>query len=306
MIAVATYKRPDLLCDLLSSLEASTNQEFRVVIVDNDPSRSAREVALGSPLRIEYVVEPTPGIAAARNAALDRIAESDDFILFVDDDERVDPIWLDALLRVQTNEQADVIAGPVISVFAPNAPSWILKGGFIQRARFATGDSVLSPATNNTLVRVEYLRSLGMPHFSESFSMTGGSDTEYFRRLRAAGAKMVWCNEALVYEDVPPNRATFAWIWRRGIREGNVSGRLRLREIHRPRLFIEGVARVLYGVARQTVDYVSGRGPRAKSFAYITRGLGWIGASRNQFVIEYARPDASGTNRTKAQAPAEG
>lgn len=294
LISIATYKRPDLLADLLRSLEPEVaGEDVRIVVVDNHAEGTAREVCETSPLDIDYVVEPRPGIAAARNCGLDRVAADDRFLIFVDDDERVHPGWLRALADAQRQYDADVISGPVISVLPAGAPAWIARGGFIQRARFRTGDPSLSPATNNTLVRLDYLRSLGSPRFDESFSMTGGSDTAFFRALREAGARMIWCDEAIVDEDVPAERANLAWIWRRGIREGNVSGRMLLREKSRPAVVAAGLARIGYGVAAVGRDVVLRRGVQARSAAYITRGIGWIGASRGRLVTEYARPTES-------------
>lgn len=294
LISIATYKRPDLLADLLRSLEPEVaGENVRIAVVDNHAEGTARDVCEASPLDIEYVIEPRPGIAAARNRGLDLVTDEDRFLIFVDDDERVQPGWLRSLRDAQRQYDADVISGPVISVLPPDAPAWIARGGFIQRARFRTGDPSLSPATNNTLVRLDYLRSLGFPRFDEGFSMTGGSDTAFFRNLRDAGARMVWCDEAVVHEDVPSERANFAWIWRRGIREGNVSGRMLLRQKSRPKVILAGLARIAYGVVAAVGDVVRGRGFQARSAAYITRGIGWIGASRGRLVTEYARPTES-------------
>lgn len=294
LISIATYKRPDLLADLLRSLEPEVaGEDVRIAVVDNHAEGTGRAVCEASPLEIEYVIEPRPGIAAARNRGLDLVREDDRFLIFVDDDERVHPGWLRSLADAQNLYDADVISGPVVSVLPDDAPAWIARGGFIQRMRFRTGDPSLSPATNNTLVRLDYLRSLGSPRFDESFSMTGGSDTAFFRVLRDAGARMIWCDEAVVDEDVPAERANFAWIWRRGIREGNVSGRMLLRQRSRTQVFVAGLARIAYGSAATARDVVLGRGVQARSTAYITRGLGWIGASRGRLVTEYARPTES-------------
>lgn len=294
LISIATYKRPELLKDLLESIEPEVlGQDARICVVDNDAEASARAVCEEFPLDVTYVVEPRPGIAAARNRGLDLVADNDRFLIFVDDDERVQPGWLQELRQAQLRYEADVVSGPVVSVLPTDAPRWIARGGFIQRARFRTGDPSLSPATNNTLVRLDYLRSVGFPRFDESFSLTGGSDTAFFRVLREAGARMVWCDEAVVHEDVPPERANLRWIWRRGIREGNVSGRMLLRRRSRPRVVLDGVTRVIYGVAAVTGDLLRGRGIQARSAAYITRGIGWIGASRGRLVTEYARSTES-------------
>lgn len=290
LISVATYKRPDLLQDLLDSLARDGEiARARVCVVDNDPAGTAADVCNREDLDIRYVVEPRQGIAAARNRGLAEIAPTDDFVIFVDDDERVGDAWLSNLLACQSALGADVVSGPVISVFAPGTATWLANGTFIQRARFATGTVMRSAATNNTLVSIAALRNLEPCAFDETFSMTGGSDTELFGRLRAQGALMVWCDEAVVYEDVPASRARLAWVWRRGIRVGNVNGRLRLRSASRLRVCAEGVARIGYGVLRQIALFVTGRGLDGRSFAQITGGIGRIGACTNRLVVEYAR-----------------
>lgn len=291
LISIATYKRPEMLRALLESLcSVDGIEKTRLCVIDNDSQGSAREVCQAFPdLVITYEIESTPGIAAARNRGLQNVRASDEFIIFVDDDERVTNEWLSKLHAAQLKYRADVVSGPVISVFEENAPEWILRSGLIQRARFVSGSEVRSPATNNTLVRLQALNLLTSPRFSEEFSLTGGSDTELFYRLRQAGARMIWCDEAIVYEDVPAERANLRWIFRRGIREGNVSGRLRLRSVSKGRLFLDGIARTGYGFATGLLLLLAGRGLNKKSFAYFTRGLGWMGVCMNRLVDEYAR-----------------
>ncbi|MBZ4486838.1 glycosyltransferase [Microbacterium sp. cx-55] len=294
LISVATYKRPDLLHDLLESL-ASDNQisRARVCVVDNDPAGSGEAACERDDLDIRYVVEPRQGIAAARNRGLKELLPTDEFVIFVDDDERVGEGWLASLLDCQEKFRADVVSGPVISVFPAGTPDWIIKGNFIQRARFATGAVMRSAATNNTLVSTATLRKLDPPEFDETFSMTGGSDTELFGRLRALGAQLIWCDEAVVFEDVPASRARLSWVWRRGIRVGNVNGRLSLRTSSRVRVAAEGVARIGYGVLRQAGLLIIGRGLEGRSFAQVTGGIGRIGACTNRLIVEYARKEGA-------------
>jgi succinoglycan biosynthesis protein ExoM len=289
-IAVATYKRNDLLKDLLDSLAAAhAITPFRVLIVDNDPEGGARKICQRKDLQIDYAVEDKPGIAAARNRALDMLEPEDAAIVFVDDDERVDTNWLRHLLALMNDTSADVVAGPVISVFPKDAPEWIVRGGFHQRVRFATGTELESAATNNTIVRTAFLRSMENPRFDESFSATGGSDTDFFYRLRQRGARMLWCDEAIVSEDVPANRLSFRWIWRRGVRIGNVTGRLRLRESGRIQLLVGAALRIAYGSCLIAISLCRGKGLRAAHFDYVVRGVGWFGASANVLVQEYRR-----------------
>ncbi len=77
LISIATYKRPDLLADLLRSLEPEVaGEDVRIAVVDNHAEGTGRAVCEASPLEIEYVIEPRPGIAAARNRGLDLVART--------------------------------------------------------------------------------------------------------------------------------------------------------------------------------------------------------------------------------------
>ena len=40
-------------------------------------------------------------------------------------------------------------------------------------------------------------------------NLTGGGDVDFFKRMMRKGHTFIWCNEAVVYEEVPPSR------WRR-------------------------------------------------------------------------------------------
>ncbi len=292
VVTVATYKRVDLLRELLDSLSAEHKRTpFAVIVIDNDENETGRAVAESAPLPLHYAVEPTPGIAAARNAALDRVPSSATHLVFVDDDEVVAPGWLGELLRVAATYDADIVCGPVDSVFPPESPAWIERGGYIQRPDGDEGITSRMPATNNTLVSTAFLRSVGDPRFDERFSRTGGSDTAFFTPLVSRGARVAWAPCARVSERVPADRLTFAWVMRRYVRLDNVSGRLLLTRTSRPALAAQAVGSIAYGVARTGAALVSGRGLRLKDTCHITRGLGWIGAASNRLVQEYSRPN---------------
>ncbi len=86
--------------------QALARPAIRVLVIDNDPAGSGEAVvsALDSDA-VRYVHEPRPGIAAARNRALDEAA-SYDLLIFIDDDEWPNPTWLQSLLEVMTGRRA--------------------------------------------------------------------------------------------------------------------------------------------------------------------------------------------------------
>jgi glycosyltransferase involved in cell wall biosynthesis len=290
LIAIATFRRPEGLATLLASLEkASATREFDVIVVDNDAAGTARTVAEASPLNIVYVVEPRPGIAAARNRALDEIAAYD-AIVFVDDDEYVTPGWLDLLIDHITGSTADVVIGPVESVFPSNAPRWVVRGGFIQRPTVPTGTQLTAGATNNTLLLTSSWRKCGAPRFDETFSSTGGSDAKIFSILLAEGARIEFVREALVYEPVLPERMKLKWLLRRAYRNGIVSARIWVPKHGRVKTLVRGAMMTANGLVRVLAHFVTLRGVQASSFNTFVTGLGVISAVTGVRVHEYKRP----------------
>lgn len=305
VVAVLTFRRPDDLIELIPKLlthcvEAAVGYGMRqptVLIVDNDPDGGARETATRFGSGITYVHEPTPGIAAARNRAL---AESADFdlLVFIDDDERPTAGWLTSLLTTHLHTGADGVVGPVVSAFAAPLDPWIADGGFFDRRRLPTGTEVRVAATNNLLLDLRLVRSISL-QFDESFSASGGSDSLFTRRYTGAGFTLVWCDEAVVTDVVPAERATRDWVIRRRYRIGNSWARTELALISgstqtvrlRGALLLAGATRVAGGMARATLG-VLGRSPRnrAHGIRIAARGAGIVAGAFGRTYLEYRRP----------------
>ncbi|TYL44990.1 glycosyltransferase [Nocardioides sp. BGMRC 2183] len=290
LIAVATYKRPGLLRELLDSLVAQTvsADTFSVIVVDNDANASAAQVVqdFDNSLQIEYAHEPTPGIAAARNRALAGDLSRFDWVAFVDDDETADPGWLKSLLSTAASTGASIVAGPVVTHLPPGSPWWVRRYKPYDLLDGEDQEPVRWAATNNSLISVDRLTRLEQPYFSEEFSMTGGSDAELFWRLGQTGSAIIFSSSAIVRETIPSSRTTFAWWWRRSVKQGNVSGRLMLRQ-HRPIVVAAiGIARILVGATLGTVSLVA---PSTRTFVHLPKGVGTLNAIRGSYVLEYAR-----------------
>jgi succinoglycan biosynthesis protein ExoM len=289
LIAIATYKRPSGLESLLRSLEScSQSRPFSVIVVDNDANASAQEVARASVLDVMYVVEPKPGIAAARNRAMDEF-EKFDAIVFVDDDEYVTAGWLDRLVEQATATSAGVVIGPVQSLFPENAPKWVKNGGFIQRPSWANGALLTAGATNNTLVKASAWRAGGSPRFDDSFSATGGSDAKIFSVLLAQGVHIEFCEAAIVFEPVLEERMKLRWLIRRAYRNGIVSARIWAPRYGRMRTLGKGLLMTLHGLAGLVWMLARGRGVQSIPFNRCLNGLGAMSALTGVRVHEYKR-----------------
>lgn len=299
-LAVLAYRRPDELRSALPLLVQqldTVDWPGEVLVVDNDPDGSA--VAVLSELdepRVRYVHEPTPGIAAARNRALDECPDSH-LLVFIDDDERPVPAWLSALLATYLRLHPTGVVGPVTSEFS-NAPDpWIVAGGFFQRRVLATDAVVVVAATNNLLLDLPAVRDLGL-RFDLRYGLTGGSDTLFTRQLTARGGRLVWCAEAGVIDVVPTKRLTRRWVLQRSFRMGNTAALVERDMASSPgqsaatrlRLIGSGLLRVLGGGARLSLGLVSrSLKHRASGARIVARGAGLVSGATGVIYTEYTR-----------------
>jgi succinoglycan biosynthesis protein ExoM len=226
-ICIATYQRPIGLSKLLNSLsdlefQKCAQPNWHVIIIDNNPNGSARkivkEIRPSFPVPIEYHIEPTKGIASARNSAA-KHAQGADFVAFIDDDEVAEPNWLDELLFVQNQYQADVVQGPVLPIFEQEPPKWVARGNFFSFPRMLTGSRLKYAATGNLLIKAKWLYIFEGP-FDVRMNLTGGSDTLLSAKIFQLGAQGVWADDAVVHENVPLSRMNASWIIRRRWRYG--------------------------------------------------------------------------------------
>jgi succinoglycan biosynthesis protein ExoM len=226
-VCICTYRRPQLLRRLLKELDLQeTNGQFTysIVVADNDAQQSAKDVvttfAAISSVQIIYCAEPLQNIPLARNKAIEN--SSGDFIAFIDDDEFPSKRWLLTLLNACNEFAVDGVVGPVMRYFDETPPKWIVKGGFYERPTYATGFVIdwRKGRTNNVLLSRRMFVP-GVQPFRSEFRT--GEDQDFFRRMIETGRVFVWCNEAEVYEVVPPTRWKRSTILRRALLRGTVS-----------------------------------------------------------------------------------
>jgi len=227
-VCIATYRRAAWLGDLLADLAAqrfegdvaaASPPALRVIVIDNDPARSAEPVVRGfaAPgIELVYGAQPKKNIALTRNAALDLVRG--DWVAFVDDDERVPPHWLHTLVQAQRRYDADAVFGPVQGRLPESAPRWLRRGGFFAARQQPSGSVQPWGGTGNAFVRAHWFARGA--RFDERYGLTGGEDTHLFHALARQGARLVWCQEALIEERVPDERATLRWLMRRYFRGG--------------------------------------------------------------------------------------
>jgi GT2 family glycosyltransferase len=301
-ICIITFLRPDGLERCLDSLE---NLQFvkrrdvtiRVVVIDNDRDGSARPVIerLGDDWRwpIIYDIEPQRGISFARNRAVSHARDAR-AIAFLDDDEFADPTWLDELLDTQVQFNADIVAGAVVPVFDQQVPRWISEGKYFEKRRGNTGHSLRWASTANVLIRRDVLDWVDGP-FDTRFALTGGSDAFLSKQLCRLGARIVFCNEAVVREVIPASRTRLSFILRRAYRRGNTEAlcetamdpRLRRRKIS---IYKRGFRRMYHGGQGLLLSSVRGHTAAIRALADIAYGCGTVLGLLGHRYQEYRRP----------------
>ena len=188
--------------------------ELELVVVDNDQAPSARStvaaLAAEAPFPVIYVHEPEPGVANARNAALEQAQGA--FIAFLDDDEEAPEGWLAALLAAQQRFQADVVFGPVRGR-APDADQRsrpYLERFFSRLGPEAAGVLDYYYGCGDSLIRRAALPDPKRP-FAAIRNHIGGEDDLLFGQMQRAGAVFAWEPAAWVWEDPVPSRLSLRY-----------------------------------------------------------------------------------------------
>lgn len=262
VIAVPTYRRPQLLQALLTSLQedladsrwAATHRVL-LVVADNDRQHSAEPVvtaaAIGVPVR--YVPAPEPGISQVRNElirAAYRWAPDFAWIVMLDDDGRVVSPWLDPLLAGAAAHEADVAAGPVLGDLPAGASLLARNSVYAGRARYATGPVAMLNGAQNIAIHRRVCDRLQDPWFDPALGRSGGEDYHFFRGLAVAHARLVWVDEAVVSEPTPAERLRWRPLLTRTFRSNALAASSDVQLIGRAKVLTD----VRYGIGSMTRD----------------------------------------------------
>ncbi|WP_424980009.1 glycosyltransferase family 2 protein [Leisingera sp. S232] len=297
-IAVCTYARQADLEKLLLSLQdlqVHACIELRLIVVDNDSGRSAEPLVTAFqsrlPWTVDYVHEPQAGIPFARNRAL-RAASGDDYLAFVDDDETVDPLWLNALMDAARKTGAAFVQGPLTMTVEDARDRWWLQSGFFRQKRFSDLSPRQESWTNNVLIDLAFVAKHNCC-FDAALQFDGGSDTLFFQDIVAAGGEGRFAAHAMVYEIQKKSRLTWKWATLRQYRYGITRANTVL--LRKPRGYaglycgLRGTAMVGLGVVALSRGLVRGRAGLADGIALIARGAGVISGFFGARRREYAR-----------------
>lgn len=225
LIGIGTRNRNQMLKNALDSvgnLNIPRGLAVRVVVMDNSTEENARaiveEMMAVFPFDLEYKVQWESGIVPVRNAILNYAMElGSDYLIFFDDDMTVSPGWVKELYLTQKANEADAVCGRVKYVLPVNAERWLHNLDFYGSYSRPTGSLIQSGRTNNVLINMAFLTKHSLS-FEKRLNESGGSDTYFFQKLIKLGGRIVWSDEALLFEEVPFSRANANWILQRAFK----------------------------------------------------------------------------------------
>lgn len=212
IIGIPTFRRPALLTKLLESLRPEiAGRQVTVLIADNDcdPAIEALVSALPREAGQRFVYLPVPerGLSPARNSLVDAAMREEPawrWLVMLDDDGHVSEGWLATLLACAQTYDPHLLGGPVEGLLSADAGLLARNSIYASRRGTKTGPTKLLRTAQNLLIARRLLDLVERPLFRNAYKSSGGEDYDFFRRVRAAGGEIVWCEEAVVYEPPPP------------------------------------------------------------------------------------------------------
>lgn len=129
-VIMLTYNRETMISRMIESVLSQTFRDFEYIIVDNGSSDKsgiiADEYALKDD-RIKVIHKEKGNIGSGRNAGIS--ASSGDYIAFVDDDDYLEPEYLEHLYNLAEENNADIsVCGSWREVNGERQPKYIFDG----------------------------------------------------------------------------------------------------------------------------------------------------------------------------------
>lgn len=270
-VILCTFNRYVLLREALKSIMGSVlppSLSWEIVVVDNNSTDQTRDVVEELNRhdgRLHYVFEQRQGKSYALNIGVREAAG--DIMVFVDDDVTVESHWLCNLTKPLRNGDWAGAGGRILPAESFSPPSWMAINGpyslaWMVYAHFDLGDEPCqldrAPFGTNMAFRKEMFDRYGgfridlgptdnrdIPRFNE--------DTEFGRRLIAAGERLRYEPSAIVYHRVPKERIDQSFLLNHWFDLGRAS----IREAGR-RPAIAGIPRYFFSIPRGVLTMLSG------------------------------------------------
>jgi glycosyltransferase involved in cell wall biosynthesis len=227
-VVICTYNRASNLDDVLAALSAQRvdrDAEWSVLVVDNASTDGTADVVKAHCARqllprLRRVVENDQGLTPARRRGVRE--SSAPWIAFVDDDNLLEPGWLQAIAEaIRSHPKAGAIGGRVVLDWEQPPPDFVRSFGFCF-AEQEPGDTTCEVGGlvgAGMVVRKEALVECGWLERPLLGDRTGkrlisGGDVEIAQRIRSAGYHLLLTPQAVLRHRIPSSRATLQYLLR--------------------------------------------------------------------------------------------
>jgi GT2 family glycosyltransferase len=182
-VIIPTLNRYDYLKDVLNDLEKQTYRHFEVIVVDQSDEFD-RDFYKTFNLQLKVIRQEEKLLWTARNKALD--LTDADYLLFFDDDSRIESDWILQHLKCIDYFNADISAGVSLT---PNIESRVPSYNYFRWAdQFDSG---------NAMVKRSVIKRIGK--FDEQFNRLRMGDGEFGLRAYMNGLKSISNPKAFRY-----------------------------------------------------------------------------------------------------------
>lgn len=294
-LIIATHNRAPLLRSAVESVMRAARPPalaLQCLVIDNastdDTAEVVRELGRRYGSAVKYVFEPQGGKSQALNTGI--AVTTGDLVGMVDDDEEMDPEWLNEVAQAFRDATVDFAGGPYVPRWAANPPDWVpqqYRGvvGWAEGGHAPAEFGVAFPGIlkgGNAVIRRSVLARVGgyATHLGPTpeYRLMSCEDEDMYFRLLAAGARGLYLPRMIVYHHVGAERLTRSyfrrWCFWRGVSQG-----LRDRDTRARIPRVLGVPRWILGVAARSI---------------VARVRAWLRMSKHDFAEELAVWDLVG------------
>jgi glycosyltransferase involved in cell wall biosynthesis len=113
-VVICTRNRPQQIETCIRSLLQSSDKNFELIVVDNNPDNDLTEKVVAKYAGVRYILEPRKGLDIARNTGAK--AASCSIVAYTDDDVVIDKDWVRNIKCCFTNPKTMAVTGLVMPV----------------------------------------------------------------------------------------------------------------------------------------------------------------------------------------------
>ena len=255
-----TYNRDKYLGQTLESLcqQVYPKDSFELIIVDNNSTDETALVCknvMGKypDVNTYYVKEINQGLSFALNRGIKKA--KGEFILFVDDDETINPNHLEKLdCYLMEYPQIRLCGTQVVPIYETEKPKWLshftmrlITGHYDQGDKVKKLEAKNYPGTGHTIIKKELYDIVGYYNTDlgrKGKGLMGAEDKDMFLRLIENNIECYYLPGIPIYHHIPANKLTDEFFNKLTYSIGK-SERIRTKSVsnkmYRRRLFSEAV-----------------------------------------------------------------